>query len=227
MTMSSSSSISSGVNVRTTKTSKAFLFTPDEHETKTMMCSSSSRTNAILSASIKSDNTAPTTCSIWNSNGVGSDVSIESNFSLEHEAAVAGNHDGRSRSNAAQHRSVRVSFDRIEVREYPVRLGDHPDCSSGPPITIGWDHVRERTCSVDEYETDRLPRKCLSQLKLSYFERKSRLRSVACSDKDIRDAITQVQQVQMEREESNKVPMFGSLKRAFKKLRLRKRSSSS
>lgn len=180
----------------------------------------SSRTPAnTLSTSIKSDNTASTACCSY---ALGSDMSIESNFSLENEFALNNN----SNLQLNQRDRQRVCFDRIVVREYPLRLGDHPDCSSGPPITIGWDHVREKSCSVDEYEAERTPRKFLSQLKLSYFERKKRLRNVACTDKEIRQAITEVQRVQKEREQSKKVPLFGGLKGVLKRFRFGGRSSS-
>jgi hypothetical protein len=29
-----------------------------------------------------------------------------------------------------------VSFGDLEVRKYPVMLGDHPECSMGPPVSI-------------------------------------------------------------------------------------------
>jgi hypothetical protein len=29
-----------------------------------------------------------------------------------------------------------VSFGDLEVRKYPVILGDHPECSMGPPVSI-------------------------------------------------------------------------------------------
>ena len=35
-------------------------------------------------------------------------------------------------SKAAENRQV--SFGKLEVRYYPIILGDHPDCSEGPPV---------------------------------------------------------------------------------------------
>ena len=31
----------------------------------------------------------------------------------------------------------RVTFGDIEFRKYPIILGDHPDCSIGPPVCLG------------------------------------------------------------------------------------------
>jgi hypothetical protein len=32
--------------------------------------------------------------------------------------------------------SRHVSFGKLEVRYYPIILGDHPDCSEGPPVSF-------------------------------------------------------------------------------------------
>jgi hypothetical protein len=32
--------------------------------------------------------------------------------------------------------SRHVSFGKLEVRYYPIILGDHPDCSEGPPVRL-------------------------------------------------------------------------------------------
>jgi hypothetical protein len=40
----------------------------------------------------------------------------------------------------------------LEIREYNVALSDHPDCSYGPPIQLGWSYCEKQAVSVDEYE---------------------------------------------------------------------------
>lgn len=35
--------------------------------------------------------------------------------------------------------SRQVSFGKLEVRYYPIILGDHPDCSEGPPVSSSSD----------------------------------------------------------------------------------------
>ena len=45
-----------------------------------------------------------------------------------------------------------VCFASVQVREYPVILGDNPSCTSGPPLTLAWDHDLVACTSVDEWE---------------------------------------------------------------------------
>ena len=49
------------------------------------------------------------------------------------------------------HKSV-VSFGNCEVRSYTQVLGDHPCCSEGCPIQLGWSYTREESMKVDDYE---------------------------------------------------------------------------
>eukprot|EP00526_Cylindrotheca_closterium_P017671 CAMPEP_0113644358 /NCGR_PEP_ID=MMETSP0017_2-20120614/23347_1 /TAXON_ID=2856 /ORGANISM="Cylindrotheca closterium" /LENGTH=300 /DNA_ID=CAMNT_0000555967 /DNA_START=142 /DNA_END=1044 /DNA_ORIENTATION=+ /assembly_acc=CAM_ASM_000147 len=45
-----------------------------------------------------------------------------------------------------------VRFSTVQIREYPIEIGDNPSGDSGPPITIGWEHTREMEVSVDHNE---------------------------------------------------------------------------
>ena len=45
-----------------------------------------------------------------------------------------------------------VSFGDISIQEYPVELGDHPCCSSGSPIQIGWTPLTSSTLPLETYE---------------------------------------------------------------------------
>lgn len=51
--------------------------------------------------------------------------------------------------------SREVSFSSIEIREYPLCMGDNPGCLRGVPITIEWTHTSERSLSLKEYEQAR------------------------------------------------------------------------
>lgn len=49
--------------------------------------------------------------------------------------------------------SSSVTFSTIEIRSFPMILGDNPACDpNGPPLTIDWDPINSRTLSVDRYE---------------------------------------------------------------------------
>jgi hypothetical protein len=41
-----------------------------------------------------------------------------------------------------------VSFATLEFREYDIILGDHPDCSEGPPVSIFNVYLVHRGCNV-------------------------------------------------------------------------------
>ncbi len=49
------------------------------------------------------------------------------------------------------HKSV-VSFGNCEIRTYTQVLGDHPCCSEGCPIQLGWSYTSEESIKVDDYE---------------------------------------------------------------------------
>ena len=83
----------------------------------------------------------------------------------------------------------RVSFTSLEIREYPVIPGDHPLCSSGCPIELGWDYNRSSEHSLDDYELIRNPRRRhRDQLRLSVEERESLLSANDCPVGEVRRA---------------------------------------
>mmetsp|Transcript_20977 Transcript_20977/g.25975 ORF Transcript_20977/g.25975 Transcript_20977/m.25975 type:complete len:156 (-) Transcript_20977:105-572(-) len=101
---------------------------------------------------------------------------------------LSGNEPARSRSHlkpktlpvprACTKRSV--SFSKLEIREHAIIVGDHPSCTSGLPLSLGWKHSPDSTVmEIDEYETIRGPRKTGELLKLNHFERKNLLKKVA------------------------------------------------
>ena len=66
-----------------------------------------------------------------------------------------------------------VSFDKVDIKEFPMTLGDHPSAASGPPVALDWEKVeRERCVGLDEYEANRSPRRNRKQLKLTLRDRR-------------------------------------------------------
>ena len=82
-----------------------------------------------------------------------------------------------------------VSFTDISVREYDVELSDHPSCSYGPPIQLGWDYEEKEPTTVEDYEVTRSPhrRQNVHDLVLSYNARKHRLKHCSKQKYDKRD----------------------------------------
>lgn len=59
-----------------------------------------------------------------------------------------------------------VQFHSLHIRTYNRVIGDHPCCTTGLPITLGWDYNDLTTVAIDEYETSRRPRKNRRDMKL-------------------------------------------------------------
>lgn len=122
---------------------------------------------------------------------------VHESFSLNHAREVEDSSSSSSSPVEAQDgetipkRAVfhrRVSFTSLEIREYPVVPGDHPLCSSGCPIELGWDYHRSSEHSLDHYESQRNPRRHRDQLRLSVEERESLLSANDCPVGEVRRA---------------------------------------
>lgn len=60
-----------------------------------------------------------------------------------------------------------VAFSTIEIREYPMTVGDNPSVSRGVPVTIEWNYVRVETIQVSTLVD--IPKRKESSLLLSSF----------------------------------------------------------
>ena len=93
-----------------------------------------------------------------------------------------------------------VSFGKLQTREYNIALSDHPSCSFGPPIQLGWEFKDLSTVSLDDYEKVRSPRRSPHEMVLSYNMRKYLLlKRAGYSKNEIEDAMNEVERVKRER----------------------------
>eukprot|EP00566_Odontella_aurita_P026193 CAMPEP_0113578294 /NCGR_PEP_ID=MMETSP0015_2-20120614/29393_1 /TAXON_ID=2838 /ORGANISM="Odontella" /LENGTH=174 /DNA_ID=CAMNT_0000482067 /DNA_START=215 /DNA_END=739 /DNA_ORIENTATION=- /assembly_acc=CAM_ASM_000160 len=85
-------------------------------------------------------------------------------------------HQRRS-SNKREGKSV--SFSDLEIREHSIIIGDHP-FSSSLPVSLGWEHSQETTIiDIETYEQGHAAyRRHGSDIRMSYFERKNRLKTI-------------------------------------------------
>ena len=90
-----------------------------------------------------------------------------------------------------------MSFSNLEIREYNVALSDHPDCSYGPPIQLGWEYCEQEPVSVDAYEENRSPRR--RNLLHDAFRRSALLNEAGYSEQELQSAMVDVQQAKQER----------------------------
>lgn len=77
-----------------------------------------------------------------------------------------------------------VKFGSLRIREHAVVLGDHPCCSAGCPLELGWEHESETELAVDDYETSRSERRSRKELRTTWLERREWLSQY--SDGDVR-----------------------------------------
>jgi|Transcript_17781 hypothetical protein len=70
-------------------------------------------------------------------------------------------------------RHTRVRFSEIQIREYDRIIGDHPECTVGPALALGWDYEAKEVVSLDSYEATRPPRRKLGHLALTSITRKN------------------------------------------------------
>ena len=78
-----------------------------------------------------------------------------------------------------------VGFGNVQVRQYEQVIGDHPHCSSGCPLTLGWAYVQDEPESIADFESHKNVR-THDELRLSDEERHDRLVAHEVSDLEIR-----------------------------------------
>lgn len=69
-------------------------------------------------------------------------------------AAVGGGggDDEEKDDNTTNNSMLTVRFDMVEIRCYPIILGDNPSVSCGPPLSIDWHPINTFTFQIDDYE---------------------------------------------------------------------------
>eukprot|EP00540_Astrosyne_radiata_P023582 CAMPEP_0116862882 /NCGR_PEP_ID=MMETSP0418-20121206/23892_1 /TAXON_ID=1158023 /ORGANISM="Astrosyne radiata, Strain 13vi08-1A" /LENGTH=165 /DNA_ID=CAMNT_0004497799 /DNA_START=86 /DNA_END=579 /DNA_ORIENTATION=- len=59
------------------------------------------------------------------------------------------------REDIVPHRATTISFGTVEIRTFNRVVGDHPGCKTGPPISIGWEHIDHEAERLEVYEASR------------------------------------------------------------------------
>ena len=114
-----------------------------------------------------------------NAEAAGFDSSLTSDESVPDVSVVHTSDDGLSDMAASQTSEVgstsipndgvevrTVSFSTLEMREYPIIVGENPGVTMGVPLTIGWEHASEIRCSVDDYENSRPKPRSMIELRI-------------------------------------------------------------
>lgn len=126
--------------------------------------------------------------------------------------------------NETSKKTKRVMFSNVEIRSYPIVLGDHPGCSSGPPISLDWKHASSVKASVDAYEKLRPKRRIINQLIVpSEYRKKMLRRNCNYTEKEMKDAMATIAEIKNSRQKTAKSckslrisQMTSALKSSFK-----------
>jgi len=79
-----------------------------------------------------------------------SDSEILFNDGLKKSARKSSLENCSTRSISSCNSRRSVSYGSIHVREFNRIVGDHPDASGGPPMSIGWDFIEKKPIAIDE-----------------------------------------------------------------------------
>lgn len=90
--------------------------------------------------------------------------------------------------------NCKTEFAFLEVREYPMILGDNPSCVDGPPVTLDWAHDPHTmfVLDVNTFERMRGERRPMSQMVISRTVREKTLLRVGYSKKEMVNVVRQV-----------------------------------
>jgi hypothetical protein len=107
----------------------------------------------------------------------------------------------------------KVHFKLVQIRFYEQVIGDNPSCSSGAPISLGWNYVPEFTLPLDHFEIARGPmRRHELDLILTRRQRKSLLmEELGYSYTDIVESIRAA--VKVKRQRRSTVSQLGKMDR--------------
>merc|ERR1712151_530372 len=115
-------------------------------------------------------------------------------------------HESTRQSDDAQKHSTHVQFGNVEERIYSLILGDHPECTNGPPTTLSWNYTQNDTLDILSYETQERPfprRTTMNSLHMSKMYREFLLKDKGYSRMELNDAMRSVKKSVRDRKITN------------------------
>jgi hypothetical protein len=97
-----------------------------------------------------------------------------------------------------------IGFSSVEIREYAVTVGDHPDCSKGHAVTLDWTYEEYEAVDLDDYEKGR--RDCkrnLRQLMMNSKKRRHLLSSFHIQPEILKEAYESAERTRRNRKRTN------------------------
>ena len=126
----------------------------------------------------------------------------------------------------AQRRRSSVQFGSLTIRNYEVQLGDHPSCSNGAPVSIGWRYNELNPICIEKYEAwMKDKRRSRSEFHLPRTHRESILKEYGYSRSQMTEATKQVAKIKKQRRASLKTTPITRLQESLIEMKMKRRSS--
>lgn len=114
------------------------------------------------------------------------DLKHNASWELDDACILTRSYSSRSAFSLGDVSAKSVRFGECQVRLYSQVLGDHPYCSIGCPLELGWEFQQERAKTVNDFEAQR-ERRSRGELLLTPEERRTIL-SESVSEPNLRKA---------------------------------------
>jgi hypothetical protein len=92
-------------------------------------------------------------------------TATSTNITNKQNSIIMSDHSRLSGSESSSNERS-VTFSTIEVHEHAMVLGDNPSTTHGPSVEIDWAVMESSMLSLDDYETQRPPRRGRYQLQM-------------------------------------------------------------
>jgi len=112
----------------------------------------------------------------------------EQSLTLPNDMANLSLHHQSETNKSTKHNNKVVSFGSVDVRCYDVIMGDHPCCTVGCPVSLGWDYTESGTKALEDFEASRCQcrRPTRDALRMTYDQRRALLEESGVSAGEVR-----------------------------------------
>lgn len=112
----------------------------------------------------------------------------------------------------------RLRFSTVTIREYPILLGDNVTVK-GPPISIDWEHIDEKSFGLEDYEEAcKYTRRTQVELKMPSKHREEILREIGYSRQEIQKSVKKSNIARHKRKRTVETLKLQPLQEAFEKM---------
>lgn len=92
-----------------------------------------------------------------------------------------------------------VSFSTVEIRDYPIILGDNPAVSHGPAVTIDWKPISTVLKTVEMHEATVIVHRRPVQMAIPLVIREFMLRDIGYTSKELLEATRNINRIKAKR----------------------------